>query len=74
LGFDKSNASQLHEQVLKNLPKAEAIVTGYDGHGQRYQVDVKTLGVNGKTVGVRTAWIIRPVTTAPDLISIYVKE
>ena len=74
LGFDKSNMNQLRDQILAKLPTAEAIVKTKNEFGQRYQVDIMILGVNGNTANVRTAWIILDGTDVPKLTSIYIKE
>lgn len=72
LGFNQSNALQLKTQILSKLPNTEAITKETTEYGQKYQVDVEIVGVNGNIATVRTAWIIRNGTDAPDLVTLYV--
>jgi hypothetical protein len=72
LGFDISTAEQLREQIIANLPNVSAKIKEKSIYGQKFQVDLKLVGLNGKTANVRTAWIIRSENGNPQLISAYI--
>lgn len=69
LGFVKADWELLKNHILEELPYEEAIVGDEDEHGKRYTVAVAITGPNGNTAVVLTAWIIRPGTDFPSLIS-----
>ena len=72
LGFDQSNWLLLKQAILDGLPNCEAVFRLEDEHGKRYRVTMRITGPNGRTANVLTAWIIRPGTDRPDLITVYV--
>jgi hypothetical protein len=72
LGFDISSAEQLKDQIIANLPNITAKIREKTTYGQNFQVDLKLVGLNGKTANVRTAWIIREENGNPQLTSAYV--
>jgi hypothetical protein len=72
LGFDQSNWRLLKQAILDGLPSYEAVFTLEDEHGRRYRVTMRITGPNGRAAHVLTAWIIRPGTDRPDLITAYV--
>ena len=73
LGYNKSNADDLIQQVYEKLPQNEAILGTLDQYDQRYTVNMPITGPNGNTVNVRTGWIIKTGSDAPELTTIYVK-
>ncbi|HJV45791.1 MAG TPA: hypothetical protein VJ824_08695 [Bacillota bacterium] len=73
LGYNKSNADDLMKQIQEKLPQSEAVLGKSDQYGQRYTVDMQITGPNGNTTTVRTGWIIKPGSDAPEMTTIYVK-
>lgn len=72
LGITAKEAQLLQDQVLQQLPRAAAKPLKVDEFGSRYQVDVPVTGPKGSRI-VRTGWILRPGSNAPELITIFVK-
>ena len=72
LGFNQSNANQLIASIREQLPNSRAIPGRLDQHGQRFTVDMLIVGPNGRTVIVRTGWIIDIGSTVPRLLTTYV--
>jgi len=72
LGFNQSNANELIRQVKRKLPNYEAILRGSNQKGYTFRIDMPITGPNGRTVLVRTGWIIHFNTTTPRLTTIYV--
>lgn len=73
LGYDLTNWQDLYDQVLAKVGQYEATERGDKGHGQTYQVVIPINGPNGKTVDVKTGWIIDTGKTIPRLTTILVK-
>jgi len=73
LGITSRDAAYLKKQILAGLPNAKAVLGVKDKYGQRYSVDMPIKGLNGKTVMVRTGWIIRPNSSVPRLTTVFVK-
>ena len=73
LGYSKSNADDLMKRVQEKLPQSEAVLGKADQYGQRYTVDMQITGPNGNTTTVRTGWIVKPDSDAPEMTTIYVK-
>ncbi|MBC2265067.1 hypothetical protein HCB37_11130 [Listeria booriae] len=73
LGFNKSNADDLMNQIYKKLPDSDAVLGKIDQYGQRYTVDLEIIGPNGKTATVRTGWILKPDSTTPEMTTLFVK-
>ena len=73
LGYNKSNASELMNQVYEKLPNSEAVLGKVDQYGQRYTVDMQITGPNANTAIVRTGWILKTGSTTPEMTTIYVK-
>ena len=74
LGYNQSNADDLMRQIYEKLPSSEAILGKLDEYGQRYTVDILITGPNGKTMYVRTGWIIKTGSNIPELTTIFVKD
>lgn len=74
LGYNQSNADDLMRQIYDKLPSNEAVLGKLDQYGQRYTVDIPITGPNGKTVNVRTGWIIKSDSNVPELTTIFVKN
>ena len=74
LGYNQSNADDLMRQIYDKLPSNEAVLGKLDQYGQRYTVDISITGPNGKTVNVRTGWIIKSDSNVPELTTIFVKN
>ncbi|OCA98039.1 hypothetical protein BGS1_02110 [Clostridium beijerinckii] len=73
LGYNKSNADELMNQVYEKLSSSESVLGKVDQYGQRYTVDMQITGPNGNTTIVRTGWILKPDSTIPEMTTIYVK-
>lgn len=73
LGYNKSNAEELMNQVYSKLPQCEAVEGLVDQYGKRFTVNMPITGPNGNTVNVRTGWIIKTGSEIPELTTIYVK-
>lgn len=73
LGFEQKDYRRLAAQIRAKAAKFEPIPGEVDRYGRRYNIDMPIKGANGKTVIVRTAWIVRTGETKPDLVSAYVK-
>lgn len=72
LGYDQSNWEILKQHILAELPYHEAVSEAESNWGEAYRVDLPIRGVNGKTVNVRTAWLVRHKTDHPCLITLWV--
>lgn len=72
LGFDQSTWELLRDRILSELPYHPASLGVADEFGQRYTVTLPIIGVNGNTADVLVAWIVRPGTDNPTLVSTYV--
>jgi hypothetical protein len=72
LGFNATNCEILQRRILDELPYYEAKLRIEDEYGQRYEVVLPILGVNGETANIITAWIIGIGTDYPRLVSTYV--
>ena len=57
LGYSKENAESLIENIRANLPNFPATKKGDSGHGTKYEVIMRLVGLNNKTAWVLTAWI-----------------
>lgn len=73
LGFNKSNADGLINQIQDGVTKYPATPGKADQFGQRFTVDIPVTGPNGNTVQVRTGWIYDPGSSTPRLTTMYVK-
>lgn len=73
LGYNKSNADELMNQVYEKLSSSESVLGKVDQYGQRYTVDMQITGTNANTTTVRTGWILKPDSTIPEMTTIYVK-
>ena len=75
LGYNLNNYESLVEQIEGLVMDGEAIATKADEYGQRYQVDLGLMGVEGQRAIVRTAWIVEPdAKDCARLISLYVRN
>ena len=72
LGIDQSHWELLRDGILNELPYHEATLGADDEYGQRYNVKVPITGPNGNTAIVLVAWIVRPGSDSPFLVSAYV--
>jgi hypothetical protein len=75
LGYDKNNYQPLLEQIETSVLDREAISTKLDEHGQRYQIDLEVVGMEGQRAIVRTGWIVEPgIGDCARLITLYVRK
>lgn len=69
LGFEQANWELLKQRILEGLPYCEATLRNEDEYGKRYNVELPITGLNGNTVPVLTAWIVRPGTDFPFFVT-----
>ena len=69
LGFEQADWELLKQSILDALPYCEATLRNEDEYGKRYNVELPITGPNGNTVTVLTAWIVRPGTDYPFLVT-----
>jgi hypothetical protein len=74
LGFTQANHELLLQQIQLKSPNTEAIFQRSDEHGDRYQVDLDIIGIEGQQETVRTGWIVEPNSSAARLITLYVRR
>ena len=74
LGYNLSNVDELVKNIKDNLSKFDVEEKSDIGYGQRFQVILNLVGVNGKNADVLTAWIKDKVTGKIRLTSVYVKK
>ncbi|MDB9524745.1 hypothetical protein PN498_01980 [Oscillatoria sp. CS-180] len=73
LGFTPANYQSLVAQIEAKALDAEAILGKQDEHGQRYRVDMLTIGVEpDQQEIVRTAWMVRPADDLAKLVTLYI--
>jgi hypothetical protein len=74
LGFTLENYQQLLEQIAAQVLQADATPGNLDEHGQRYQVDLAIIGVEGQQEVVRTGWTVKPNRDAARLVTLYLRR
>jgi hypothetical protein len=74
LGYTRDNYEPLLRQIQAQALNAEALPTQVDEHGQRYQVDLQVIGVEGQIEVVRTGWIVEPGANFARLVTLYVRK
>ena len=72
LGFSKSNAASLQQQIEALAPKTEAVLLRSDQYGQHYRVDIQITGTTGLQAPVRTGWVVPPGSDTAHLVTCYV--
>jgi hypothetical protein len=55
LGFNRSNAGDLANQLIFDEPNA--VQTGVTQYGTKFNQTINIQGANGRTIPVTTAWI-----------------
>ncbi len=71
VGFDLSNTALL-EGALTGIARDEQIVhTASSPHGTKYLVDGPVLSPSGKTVRLRTVWIVDQGADRPRFVTAY---
>ena len=71
LGLSQSDARWLRDKLLIGLRKGEAVELAGDNLGSRWRVDVR-LARQGKSVVIRTVWIMRSGEQAPRFVTCWV--
>ena len=74
LGYNLTNVAELIQNIKDNLPKFDVVRKPDLGYGERFQVLLDLVGINGKTATVLTAWIKNRDTQKIRLTSVYVKK
>jgi hypothetical protein len=68
-GLTTADSAAVRQQVLDGVREGTPILGKADQYGQRWAVDVPLAGPKG-AMTVRTGWIVRPGSTAPELTTI----
>jgi hypothetical protein len=71
LGLSQSDAPWLREAVLAGLRQHEGVELAKDAFGSRWRVDIP-MTRHGKSVMVRTVWIVRSGEQAPRFVTCWV--
>ena len=71
LGLDRDDAEWLREALLAGLARGEAVELASDALGDRWRVDVP-ITRHGKSVVVRTVWIVRSGEQVPRFVTCWV--
>ena len=58
LGYNKTNAEQLMNQIQRKLSSCDAVLGKLDQYGQRFTVDIPITGPNGNKAIVRTGCLL----------------
>ena len=74
LGYDKSNADLLINEIKNNLKRFPAKQKENKGYVDTYEVLMELVGVNGKVANVMTSWLDDKLTGEMRLTSVYVKK
>jgi hypothetical protein len=74
LGYNLSNADDLIAKIRIGVTQNVAVPKQLDKFGQRYTVDIPITGPNGKTVPVRTGFIVDTGATTPRLVSAFINN
>lgn len=74
LGYTRDNYELLLQQIQTQVLGAEAVPTLVNEHGQRYQVDLEVMGVEGQREIVRTGWIVEPGADFARLVTLYLRK
>jgi hypothetical protein len=71
LGLTQADAEFLREELLRTAREANAAPGDRDEYGKRYTVDFE-LTQGDRQATIRSAWIIRPSESVPQLTSCFV--
>lgn len=74
LGYTQKDAEKLAKQIREKAPNCKAVKGKLDEYGQRWTIFIPITGNNRKTALVETAWIVRPDSNIPELITAYVAK
>ena len=74
LGYEQTDWGKLAQDILSALPYQAAGPEATGPWGRKYTVVLPITGPNGNTVNVETAWIIRPGTDYPSLVTTLVPK
>ncbi|WJR76474.1 DUF6883 domain-containing protein [Bradyrhizobium sp. NP1] len=58
LGFNRENAADLAKQLV--FDESQAVQTNVTQHGTKFDQIINVTGANGRTIPIRTTWIIWP--------------
>ena len=71
VGIRETDAEELRTALLRAARDAEAQASVFDAYGQRYIVDLELVR-QGRTVRIRSTWIVLTGQDLPRLTSCYV--
>ncbi len=72
LGIRRADWQHLRDQLLNGVRTAPARRIRSTEWGDLYEAAINVTGPTGRTHQVRTAWIIRPADSRPQLVTAYV--
>ncbi len=71
LGYTQDNW-ELLARDLRQLALSDEVTLGQSGpHGQKYEVNGKLIGPNGRSGHFVTVWLVKPADLLPRLITAY---
>lgn len=74
LGYKLHNANDLIKNILEHIMNYPAKFKGSDQYGDKYEIIMLLVGINGKSANVKTGWIIDSKTGETRLTSAYITK
>jgi hypothetical protein len=72
LGLGSEDATRLRDLIMKAIPGAECMAGVIDSYGNRFSTDLP-ISFQGRSVVLRTAWMIPSGEKFPKLTTCYIK-
>jgi len=70
-GFDETNLSELEEALLSMARSDDVTSAEQTAHGTKYVVEGEIATPSGRTLSVRTVWIVESDSETPRLATAY---
>ncbi len=70
-GFDPTNPAPLAEALLRIAALEEIVSSGTTEHGTKYVLDGTMGSPTGRTISLRTVWMIQGEETRPRFVTAY---
>jgi hypothetical protein len=74
LGFDDANVEDLAEALRQGVLRHPAREAGRNAFGTFFRVDIDVTGPSGASGTIRTIWIVELASSAPRLVTLYVRR
>ena len=74
LGYDRTNAAGLVEQILEGIRTTPAEPRGVTRDGAHFRVDLEVRGPTGARAPVRTGWVYRDGEPFPRLTTLVIRR